>query len=413
MGDLFSERGTLALCVGSGYLSSFEVSSLKPGDVVRTVQSAGYPQSILLNGLEIARGEVVIVANLLGVRIVTTTYPRPVLPEPGRREELIELLPTLVSLGSIEVSLAELKGAGDGAIISLGKPFSEDEDAELSIAGIPAAWGKVVVLGEEMGLRLTRVRQAGFVESNIRISGYLLDREEAEGRFKDYDFRRPDKFSKNTIMKIMDVHDSFLRVVKIKLPQVAGDLVPSTGSAYVDQLTYGEACTEILNSGKFSAMIAENQARRRPTEAANDSFPPARSTGWKALIEEANTAHPMPAAARSFLEELTSETGIMGGRVLMIWYRTNGLLGEVLSKEAGREALLASLRGAWKSLIDLGLRFRRRGLPSSKGAVEEEPNVHENEMVVMVMFANREDGTPELALLYPYLTLEPYLGLLG
>lgn len=75
---------------------------------------------------------------------------------------MIELLPTAVSLGSIRISLVELNDAGPNSLISLGRLFSREQHAELLVAGMVRAHGKVVVVEEEMGIRITEVPGGDF-----------------------------------------------------------------------------------------------------------------------------------------------------------------------------------------------------------------------------------------------------------
>jgi flagellar motor switch protein FliM len=72
----------------------------------------------------------------------------------------------------------------------------------------------------------------------------------------------------------------------------------------------------------------------------------------------------------------------------------------------GREAVLSCLRGGWKNIADLNLR------PADR-EVEKKTAIHENEMVITVSIGGWKDGRIELALIYPYLPLEPYIGILG
>ena len=66
--------------------------------------------------------EVVVIGDLFGVRLTGTEPLGETVAVPGTRDDLAELLPTEVVLGSIEVSPAELRGVGRNTIISLGQP---------------------------------------------------------------------------------------------------------------------------------------------------------------------------------------------------------------------------------------------------------------------------------------------------
>lgn len=150
MKTISKEKGLLSVDLGNGWLSGDEAKSIKKNDIVRINSFAGDSQILRFNGHFMASCEMVILGDIWGVRIVNYDEP-PVRhrmpPVPGA---LTEVLPVSVRLGSVQMSLEELEPLCPGSIISLGKKYSEEEDAELLIAGIPAAKGKVVILWEEL-----------------------------------------------------------------------------------------------------------------------------------------------------------------------------------------------------------------------------------------------------------------------
>jgi flagellar motor switch/type III secretory pathway protein FliN len=398
MTDLFRTKGVLTVSVGEGYLSSFEVSTLKKGDIVRTTKIAGSPSSILFNGTPLCPCEVVILGDLFGVRVTEPRWQEPVVPAPRTRDDLIEILPTVASLGTIRMSLAELKTAGPGTIISLGKPFSSDADVELYVAGIPVAKGKTVVMGEEVGMRVTEASPTGFTENNIRSSGYLLDPDSTAVTVKDYDFKRPDKFSKVQIDRMRDVHTLFFRNLKARLPQISPLLADQPLPPFVDQLTYGELIDELAASGRYGNVVLENMAQRWAVESPSEHV--------AALLEEGGTAHPIAADDRAYIERIVRE-GFPTRMPIIFSYEDRKELRALFEGAGGREALLACLRGGWKNLVDM----RLDGVPvddprAQAGAIPR------NEMIIVVSVAGR-DRTKGMLLIYPFLTLEPYLGILG
>jgi flagellar motor switch protein FliM len=74
-------------------------------------------------------------------------------------------------------------------------------------------------------------------------SGYVdieaIKKSEEEKKFKVYDFRRPDKFSKDQLRAIQMVHESFARQVTTAISTMARSLV-SAEVASVDQISYDE-----------------------------------------------------------------------------------------------------------------------------------------------------------------------------
>ncbi len=401
MSDFFNQKGVLTVSIGEGWLSSFEAAALAPGDVVRTAKYAGHSSTLLFNGGVLCPCEVVIVGDLFGVRVAGMAGLAPGVPPAGAKDDVVELLPTVVSLGAIRVSLSELKGVGRNTIVSLGKPFSTDEDAELLVAGMTIARGKVVVIEEEMGIRVTRVMAAPSAEPNIRASGYLLDPHTTR-RVKDYDFKRPDRFSKVAIDNVHDLHCLFVRNLSARLPDLAAALEPQPCPASVDQCTFSEALGEMRRVGQFGLFAAENQPRRHAGGAAHGRF---EVTG-RVLVEEAGTEHPVQRLDRAYIEKLAAEIDYFNRQAVLVYFREDTALAGILAKPEGREALLACLRGGWKNLVDLSLRPIPEDDPFSR-----EPGLSEHEMVIIVTL-NDPRGKPAMSLVYPYLTLEPLMGVL-
>lgn len=404
MSDFFHSRGTLSVVIGRGWLSSFEAGSLKAGDVVRTGQLAGHPAMLRYSGCEMGTCEVVIIGDLFGVRVSGTEPLGETVPVPGTRDDLAELLPTDVVLGSIRVSPSELRGVGRNTIVSLGKPFGESADAELWAAGMPLARGTVVVIEEEMGLRVTEALARPYAEAEVRASGFVLD-PHSRRRVKDYDFRRPDKFSKIAIDNIHDIHCRFLHALAVRLPALAANLPPGPSQAVTDQCTFEEARQGMAAAGAFALFAVENTGPRRRDRAAEDG------SRWAArgvaLLEEEGTARPVTDGSRRFIDELANMRDYVNRQPVLVYHRDGTAVAEALGGGEVRETLLACLRGGWKNLVDLNLRPMPAGDPFAR-----DPWIPAQDMVITVSL-NDPDGRPALVIVYPYLTLEPLLGVLG
>jgi flagellar motor switch/type III secretory pathway protein FliN len=404
MSDFFHAKGLLTVSIGEGWLSSFEAGSLKVGDVVRTGHLAGRPCTLRFNGCEMAPCEVVVIGDLFGVRLTGTEPAGEIVAVPGTRDDLAELLPTEIVLGSIGVSPAELREVGRNTIISLGIPASDSENAELRVAGIPLARGIVVVIEEEFGLRITRVLARPFGETDIRASGFLLD-PHGTRRVKDYDFRRPDKFTKIAIENIHDTHCLFLRNLRVRMPAMAAGLSADPFPARVDQLTFGEAREELAMVGAFDLFAAENLGMRRP-----DREPPAGgrfAVRGKTFLEEEGTANPVAPEVRARLDEWKSFRDYLNRQPVLFYVREGTPVHTALGQGDAREALLSCLRGGWKNLVDLNLRPMPSGDPFA-----ENPWIPAQDMVIITSFKG-SDGKTAMAIVYPFLTLEPLLGILG
>jgi flagellar motor switch/type III secretory pathway protein FliN len=404
MSDFFHQKGILSVVIGDGWLSSFEAGSLKAGDVVRTGHYAGRPSILRYNGREMGPCEVVIIGNVFGVRVTGTEPVGEVVAVPGTRDDLTELLPTEVVLGSIRVTPAELRGVGRNTIISLGKPFSASADAELWAAGIVLARGKVAVIEEDMGIRITEVMARPFGDPNIRASGFLLS-EFSTRRVKDYDFKRPDQFSKIQIDNITTTHCMFLRNLRIRLPAMAAGLSTDPFPASVDQCTFEESQQGMAKTGRFGLFAAENLGRHRP-----DAVAPAEgrfAVHGTTLLEEEGTAQPIAPESRKFINGLANMKDYFNRQPVLIYHREGTPVAAALGHPEGGEALLSCLRGGWKNLVDLNLRQMPVGDPFAR-----EPRIDASEMVIIVTF-NDVDGKSAMVIVYPYLTLEPLLGVLG
>ena len=177
MKSFLKEKGMLTLSIGEGYLSAYEVSVLKPGDIVNSSRLAGEGYAVYFNDRHLFTSEVVIIDKVFGLRVTTFVPPKSSFDVFTNLDDPIEILPIMIRLGSIELALSDLKGVGPGTIISLDKPYNDEEDAELLVAGIPVAQGKVGATYENMHLRITKVydNSAENTDIEVRSSGSLLE----------------------------------------------------------------------------------------------------------------------------------------------------------------------------------------------------------------------------------------------
>ena len=397
--SLIETKGELAVSLGEGYLSLYEACGLRPGDVVRSRRLAGESHALLYNGTPLAQCEVVVLGrkgggSVWGVRVSNTDFPGTyAFGPPARKDDVGELVPFMIRLGSIRVSLGELGGVARNSLIGLGKPWSETADAELVVAGLPVARGKVVVIDEEMGLRVTQVLAGPCETALVGTSGYLLDTGAQTGRLiKNYDFRRPDKVTRPFIDRIRDIHILFLRNLRARIPRITtllGDLaVPEA----VDQCTLGEAWAVLEGRGIRGRLVVENRSWRPPPRTASPGVLPVRP-----ILEEQGTTHPVDPVVRTLMEKYLGEQGLVNRSALFVAHGP-----EVAREGPERDAFLASLRDAWRNYADLNL----------VASTDAGSLMSENEMVVIVTFGPRL-GEPVLALVYPYLTLEPYARVLS
>jgi len=375
--------GRLSFSIGETLLSSWEAARLAPGEIVLTSRQAGYPGFVLFNNLPLGLGEVVVLDQTLAVRLVDTDFRPSFLVDPGRVDTLGEMVPSWVDLGGFDVDLEALTSLGPDSFVNLGVHRTDTSNAILWFAGVPLARGTVVVVGELMGLRITERLLTLPVPPLVRQSGNLADRVSA-AQAKDYDFSRPDKWSRNQLRRIEEVHRLFQRNLEASLPEVARRL--GAGGLLVDQCTLGEARELLAGWDLPSRWTWEHGAQRRSRPMA---------PGLPVQVFEApDCALPLTAATRRFLGDLASSRGQVNRRPVFLHagpWLTDGV------------ALVTDcLRTGWKRLVDF--RLDEAEAPSV--------DLPDHEMVLLVVLRSAE-GVPALALVYPFLTVEPYANVLG
>lgn len=386
-----SLRGRLSYSVGETLLSPWEAARLAPGDIVLTTREAGYPGFVLFNNLPIGIGEVIVFPDSFGVRVTDTDFRPRFQVDPGQRDALGDVLPGIVELGGFDTELASLTGGGSPCFINLGSPVDGDHNAVLRWGGFALAQGVVVVVGELMGLRITERLVEWPLPTRVLQTGSLADRPSKE-RAKDYDFRRPDRFSWTQIRRIAEIHRLFQRHLEGSLPLYAQLLDGRSEAMVVDQCTLREAREELQRLGLGTSVTWEHEGPRRGrrTEARSSAM---------TLLEAPDCPRPLTAEARRSLEALCSPHSLLAQRPVFVHYRADlgGTVGPVMAD---------CLRNGWKKFLDFPLDAQ----PGTSGS---SPLLEEYEMVLLVLVKRESDEPPILALVYPFLTVEPYVGLLG
>ncbi|MDH4261647.1 MAG: flagellar motor switch protein FliM [Spirochaetia bacterium] len=196
-------------------------------------------------------------------------------------------------------------------------------------------------------------------------------------KVKIYDFKRPDKFSKDQIRTVQMMHETFARLtttaLSAKLRSMVGVHVTS-----VDQLTYEEFIRSIPN----------------PTTLALINMDPLKGS---AILEVD------PAITFTIIDRLFGGTGEH--------YKINRELTDIeLSVIEGIVVhILGNLREAWSTVIDLRPRL---------GTIETNPQfaqiVPPNEMVMLITLETKigeSEGMMNLCI--PYITIEPIIAKLS
>ncbi len=196
-------------------------------------------------------------------------------------------------------------------------------------------------------------------------------------KVKIYDFRRPDKFSKDQIRTLQMMHETFARLTTTALSAQLRALV-SVHVASVDQLTYEEFVRSIPN----------------PTTLAVINMDPLKGS---AVLEID------PSITFTIIDKLFGGTGD-SARI------TRELTDIELSVMEGIIVrILGNLREAWSNVIDLRPRL---------GTIETNPQfaqiVPPNDMVVLITLETKVgevEGMTNLCI--PYITIEPIISKLS
>jgi flagellar motor switch/type III secretory pathway protein FliN len=390
MNSFLSRASSLAVDIGSGWISRYDAGVLKPGDVIEAEEEAGYPQRLRLNGEYFCEVSLAVAGDRFFARIERFDPEAAPVPSPERGDEATELLPFAIRLASIEVELGALSGLGRLSYIDLDKPLSAGDDAELVVAGIPLAAGKVVVVGERFGIRVARRLVDAFEEPEMRTTGVVLNECRCAERIKDYDFRRPDCFTMRGIQKAQAIHLEFLRTLADRLPATA-----ELSLELVDQLAYWEWAEAQGSLDRAYALLETRPVRARP-----DDLPAERMTlPAKLLLRPASARLPLDPALVSSLGAYAEQGSAPAGARPVI-AALDGPMRELLKDDGDLAVTAACLRNGWKRVADL----RLAPPPGFRGEVPGDEAAYRGEMVLLARIGDPKGGTLELV--YPLRCLE-------
>jgi Flagellar motor switch/type III secretory pathway protein len=385
MRDFGSSVAAIALELGGGWLSRYELSRLEPGAVVRSDTDAGSAQRLMMNGGYLCEASVVVGGDRLLARIERLEPEVPPEPSPERGDEATELLPFVIRMGTIEIALSELEGLGELSFIDFAKSLGEREDAELLACGLAVAAGKIVVIDERLGIRITRLLASGFGAAEPRTTGALLGRGYSAEPVKDYDFRRPDCFTKRGIDRSREAQLEFLRALQSMLPAAAGYRL-----ALVDQLCYDEWLREQPASGRSYRLlpasplrVAERGVGRLPAKLV---VGPSGSSLPEGVLD----------ALKGYAEQRLQ---IMAAYNRPIIVALGGAARNFAEEDPGLRVFGSCLRSGWKRAADL-----RFGPATERETPPGDDVAYRNEMILYVKFEGPGEGLCEIV--YPIRALE-------
>ena len=391
MQTIFHDKVNLSAVVGKGSITAYEAATLKPGDVVlASDREAGEYASIYLNTQLAGSGEIFVEDDVLTVRIVETAWKASPVPFPGETDELTESLDAEIRLASISISLREMKGAGPYTIINLGKKHTSRDNAELLVAGIPAALGTVCFIGQRWALQISRVYHSQAQDVSVHTSDSLIRKGQTPGELKIYDFTKPDKFSRDQLWNVRQIHGRFIRNLAELSPAMAGYTV-----LIIDQLPYAEALERYGEGARM--IIAETAAPRR-------SEPGKRVR--KFYVEAEDCVSPLPPENVEKLTRLAemAETA-PPFQSLVINYNEKSELAAYLRSHGVNDAVLPMLRNAWKQRVSM-----KPLIGQSADQEQARGLIPGNEMALLVRIGSDDAEPDSFSIVYPYIYLQKALG---
>lgn len=404
MKEWTDEQAALTVDVGTGWIARYEFEGLTVGSVIRSSLEAGMNSTARLNGEFFAGVSVIAVTDsqkeFLGAFISSFEETENMMPGPARGDEATELLPFAVRMCNIHIKMSDLDGVGLCSVISFDRKISEENDAELIVAGIAVAKGKVVVIGENMGLRVTELLCKMPRGSLPRTTGSALAQNYSAEKIKDYNFRMPDCFTKRAIMRAETIHREFLRGYQSRFPETGEWKLD-----FVDQLNYGEWLDDKAKpAGQF---LSFRPAVRKRNYAKEDiSHLPK-----KFLIEESTAAFPFNGDCITGLRDWAARL-LEKIEALPFQIAFGSQSKTVLEKDPGFDIGLAYLRNGWFAVGDI-----RIGLASgaeSTGISSTPCACEERERWGMILLARFSTAAGEkMDIVYPEDLLSPYLTALG
>lgn len=402
------EIATLTVDIGSGWMSRYEFEQLTAGSIVRSSAEAGTGCAVRLNGEFFAVASIVVVDGNSGesgfpqlcAMLEGFSETESFTPAPRRGDDATGLLPFSVRLGGISAPMSAFAGTGLKTVVNLDRPCSATEDAELVVSGVPVAVGKVLVIGENMGFRVARMVAEPPRGNFPRTTGSVLAPLWRAEKVADYDFTRPDRFTRRVIERTASIHLDFLRLWQSRFPD-SGDWRLS----FVDQLNYGEWLDDPARPG--AAFVAFRSAELRRDYPRDAALRP----GATFFVEPANAVLPIGRKTLADLREWV-QARLERRDLLPFQIALDPGAAKLLDGDPAFDIGLACLRNAWLSVADLRI-GRAAGAPEA--TVSRAPDCSDSFvrsfMILLVRFESATGG--KIDVVYPEDLVEPYLPSLG
>jgi flagellar motor switch protein FliM len=405
MNDFFNQKGTVRIILGKGYISLYEASNLKEDDVIKVSSYAGKHALLYFNNEFLCAGEILVISDYFGFK-VSSFESEPVENSSGIKDHVVEILPTEIQLDSIQLSLNELRGITVDSIIGLEKKYERDKNVELIAAGIPLAAGKLVCIRENFGIRITEIYNKNKEKVGMGTSGFKIDENSIEFPVKDYDFRRPDKFTWETFVRIKEIHKLFIENLKLSIPNIKNIKILQS-----DQMTFDEIFDHIKGK-EFSYIVIETDimwvyfdtfVNLRNNEQRIHNNP-----DLKYLLFKENSVNPASKDKELDNNLKNMFLKILYSRKMLIVYHQSSPFSKIKDETSINEMILSPLRNSWKSITGINFKLNKK-----TSEFNEIKIVSPKDMILMLDIGEENNPESRFTIIYPYITLEPIKHLLS
>ena len=389
--------GTLEVVLARGVMTAYEAVALEPGHLVSFGdRECGDPVSLYFNSHHMGRGEVVVVDDVVTVVVTSMSWSPPPIGSVGEADDVVELLETRLVLARAEVPLRELRGVGELSVLVFDKRLDRDGAVELTANDMPLAVGEAYFrtrspLWSERTTWSMRVAEVKATMSELELpvqTSAWVDRITSD-RLKHFDFRRPDRMSKEEVRNMSLLHERFADNLNLA-SQLPGQLMV----AWVDQLAHSQLMEQLPPDTTHVTLEMPTT-----TDADDPKQRYAVEVGQPGVLDGEKMAELATDAARNAKAPAFSRVHLA--------YRAGGLVAELRNK-LGMPTLLQLLRNAWKQRILMDIP-EARDMPEGPWA----NSIPAHDMLITVGLRATEEEVDDLVIVYPYVHLRKVISLLG
>lgn len=219
MSLLQSMPGLLELSGGEGILSLFEISILKPGDLIQGDLVRGESLRILFNGKPVGQADAIKFGEIAGFRVKNTDVHMKAKSEYLALDYLLEWVPFHLSIFSADFPLGKIKEMKADSWVSMGIPFDQSEKVKLLCAGIPLAIGSLVYVEDKISMRVDKILfEREVIEPSPPAGSFF----QSQTAFESLDLRKPDLLTPPILNRLEKIHHQFCQLLSMRVKALEG-----------------------------------------------------------------------------------------------------------------------------------------------------------------------------------------------